>query len=186
MKLDLRSMLAGECDLLPVHFTLQPSVSSEDRNDRLWGVRFPSPMSVNGEIINTAGYMRMSLDLSLDYVAPCARCLCDVNGSFTFHLDKTVATRGQLSGTDEEKWDDYAIVEDGFLDMDEELLELLEMEFPMRILCREDCKGLCPRCGKDLNEGPCQCPTHDPDPRLAPLGELLNALREKEQNDNQK
>ena len=41
-----------------------------------------------------------------------------------------------------------------------------------RFLCREDCKGLCPKCGKDLNDGPCKC-GEDQDPRLAVLAQLL-------------
>jgi uncharacterized protein len=136
-------------------------------------------MEVKGEIVNTAGYMRMCLNLSLDYVAPCARCLTDVPGNFTFSLEKTVAPRNLLEGLGEDALDEYAIVEDGFLDMDDELLELLEMEFPRRVLCREDCKGLCPQCGKDLNEGPCDC-REELDPRLAPLQKILEELEAKE------
>ena len=74
---------------------------------------------------------------------------------------------------DEDKLDDYAIVEDGFLDMDEMLLLQLEMEFPARFLCKDDCLGLCQRCGKNLNEGDCGCPKKEIDPRLQALADLL-------------
>ena len=46
------------------------------------------------------------------------------------------------------------------------------LAIPYRMLCREDCKGLCPRCGKNLNEGPCGCSAPG-DPRLAVLAQLL-------------
>lgn len=183
MKLDLRALLAGECRTLPFRFYLDPPDVSDPRST-LWGVRFPSPMEVSGSIINTAGYMRMSLNLSLDYMAFCARCLGDVSGTFHFDLEKTVAPASQLQELDEDKKEEFAIVEDGFLDMDEQLLELLEMEFPSRFLCREDCKGLCERCGCNLNEGACTCGKDEIDPRLLPLKELLAELKKAEEDQN--
>lgn len=180
MKLDLRGLLAEEYRSLPIHYAivLDPTLS-EDPKSRLYGVRFPSPMEVNGEIVNTAGYMRMTLDLSLDYEAPCARCLTDTRGKFSFSLEKTVAPKSMLADLDEDALDAYAIVEDGFLDMDEQLVELLELSFPSKILCREDCRGLCPRCGHDLNDGPCDC-EEESDPRWAPLQAILAEMEARE------
>ena len=156
MKLDLRPLLAGD-RLLTFDYELALDAESEDTVSFLTDVDFPSPMKVSGEITNTAGYMRMTLTMSVDYVAQCARCLCPVTGQFTLDLEKTVAPRNLLGDLDEDKLDEFAIIEDGFLDMDEQLREQLEMEFPMRFLCREDCKGLCSKCGKNLNEGECEC-----------------------------
>ena len=178
MKLDLRPLLAGE-RLLDVDYELILDTDPEDTASFLYGVSFPSPMKVKGDITNTAGYMRMSLDAELDYEAKCARCLSDVNGSFTFSLEKTVAPKEVLTGLDEDKLDDYAIIEDGFLDVDEQLKEQLEMEFPLRFLCRDDCRGLCQRCGKNLNDGDCNCAKTEIDPRLAPLQKLLDEMNNK-------
>ena len=177
MKLDLRPLLAGD-RLLEFEYELQLDTDPEDTASFLYGVDFPSPMKVKGDITNTAGYMKMSLTASLDYSAKCARCLTEVNGSFAFDLEKTVAPREILSDLDEDRLDDYAIIEDGFLDMDEMLREQLEMEFPLRFLCKEDCKGLCSKCGKNLNEGECDCAKGDIDPRLAPLQKLLDQMKE--------
>jgi uncharacterized protein len=134
-------------------------------------------MKVNGEITNTAGYMRMTLTMSLDYQSSCARCLAPLSGSFSLDLEKTVAPRNLLGDLDEDKLDDYAIIEDGFLDMDEQLLNQLEMEFPIRFLCRDDCLGLCSRCGKNLNEGKCNCEEKEIDPRLLPLQKILDKMK---------
>ena len=128
MKLDLRPLLLGD-RLLSFDYELTVDIDSEDTASFLYGVSFPSPMKVRGDITNTAGYMRMTLTASLDYSARCARCLKEVNGSFTFDLEKTVAPREVLSDLDEDRLDDYAIVEDGFLDMDEQLREQMEMEW---------------------------------------------------------
>lgn len=178
MKLDVRPLLNGD-RLLKFDFELDLNVDPEDASSFLHGVGFPSPMKVYGDVTNTAGYMRMALHMTVDYTAECARCLSPVNGSFALDLDKTVATRDMLGTLDEDRLDDYAIIEDGFLDMDEQLREQMEMEFPIRFLCREDCRGLCPRCGKNLNEGACSCDTKEIDPRLAPLQELLEKMKNK-------
>jgi len=178
MKLDLRPLLAGE-RLLTIDYELAVNSDPEDPASFLYGVSFPSPMKVNGEITNTAGYMRMTLDAEVRYETRCARCLKDISGSFSFGLEKTVAPREILADLDEDKLDDYAIIEDGFLDVDEEILDQLEMEFPLRFLCHEDCKGLCHKCGKNLNEGDCGCSRVDIDPRLAPLQKLLDEMNNK-------
>ena len=176
MKLDLRPLLAGE-RLLTFDYELTLNIDPEDTSSFLYGVSFPSPMKVVGDITNTAGYMRMHLDLSVDYSSVCARCLSPVSGKFSLSLEKTVAPRNLLGELDEDKLDDYAIIEDGFLDMDEQLLSQLEMEFPVRFLCREDCLGLCQRCGKNLNEGKCSCEDKEIGPRLLPLQKLLEQMK---------
>ncbi|MBE6644254.1 MAG: DUF177 domain-containing protein [Ruminococcaceae bacterium] len=176
MKLDLRPLLAGD-RLLSFDYELTLDIDPEDTSSFLYGVSFPSPMKVKGDITNTAGYMRMHLEMSVDYTAECARCLAPVNGKFSLDLEKTVAPKNLLLDLDEDKLDDYAIIEDGFLDMDEQLRSQLEMEFPIRFLCREDCKGLCQRCGKNLNEGECGCSKKEIDPRLAPLQKILDEMK---------
>ena len=179
MKLDLRPLLAGD-RLLEIDYELPLDSHTEDTNSFLWGTRFPSPMKVIGNITNTAGYMRMKLSLSADYIAQCARCLAPVEGQFSLSLEKTVAPKNLLGDITEDKLDDYAIIEDGFLDMDEQLLEQLEMEFPLRFLCKDDCKGLCQRCGKNLNEGQCNCSEKEIDPRMEPLRALLDKMKAEE------
>lgn len=179
MKLDVRSLLAGECSTLPIAFSLVPTVSDTPMSP-LYSVRFSEPLSAEGSIVNNAGYMRMELTLRIRYTASCARCLCDVPGEFTFKVEKTVVPSGMLANIDESEADDYAIVYDGFLDMDEELLELLELEFPTKVLCKEDCRGLCPKCGKNLNDGDCACEDHEIDPRMEPLRKLLLELEAEE------
>ena len=163
--------------MLAFDYEITLSTSENDPLSFLYGASFPSPMKVKGDITNTAGYMRMQLTLSVDYESFCARCLAPVSGSFSMNLEKTVAPKDILEDLPEEKLDDYQMIEDGFLDMDEQLMEQLEMEFPSRFLCRDDCKGLCAKCGKNLNEGDCDCPTHEIDPRLAPLKDILERMK---------
>ncbi len=177
MKLDLRSLLAGEIRSLAVDFQLPLVPDAEDLTSPLYGVTFPQPVSVSGEIVNTAGYVRMSLSVTADYETACARCLCPVGGVFRLPVERTVLPPRQFAEIDADKEEEYVTVENGFLDVDDLLLELFELNFPTKFLCREDCRGLCPQCGADLNLAPCQCEDREPDPRLAPLQKILADLK---------
>ena len=70
--------------------------------------------------------------------------------------------------------DEYAVITDGMLDLGALMREEILLNFPTRFLCAPDCPGLCPKCGKSLKDGKCGCPEHEPDPRLAILGTLLD------------
>ena len=183
MKLDLRELLAGTVKEVPFSFAL-PSPEKESLFGILQDVRFTAPLAVEGAVVNSAGYIRLSLTLSADYVVPCARCLRDVSGSFSLPLEKTVVSAEQAQNMDEDTLDDYLVAADGFLSLQEPLLDLLYMEFPQKILCDEDCKGLCSICGQTLNEKECSCKPA-PDPRLAPLQAMLDELRAKESQDQE-
>jgi uncharacterized protein len=72
------------------------------------------------------------------------------------------------------------VIEEEVLDTAPLLLEQLQLNIPMKPLCRSDCAGLCPRCGADLNAGPCDCRTDEVDPRWAGLAEIRSRLAEEE------
>ena len=177
MKLDLRALLAGEYRTLPVLFDIAVEANAQNRFSGLTDIRFDTPLHVEGTITNTSGYIRMLLTLSVSYTAPCARCLEDVSGSFSFDVERTVVTQAMAADLTEDRIDELVVVEDGFLSLDELLTECLELSLPFRFLCRDDCKGLCQRCGKNLNEGPCNCEEKEIDPRLEPLRRLLEEMK---------
>ena len=74
----------------------------------------------------------------------------------------------------EEDNDSYIEVQDYQLDLDELIRADILLELPTKFLCSPDCKGLCPKCGRNLNEGPCGCNTHQMDPRLEVLKKLID------------
>ena len=103
------------------------------------------------------------------------RCVCDrCAKEFDNPVDLPVDVRLAAELEDEED-PDYFLLRGEELDID----DLLESDFILamdpQILCREDCKGLCPRCGADLNEGECGCRAES-DPRLAVLEQLLDDI----------
>ena len=166
MILDMRPMLRGEANKIAIDFLLTPELSE--------GAEFEDDAHVVGEVTDQAGYMRLVLTATINYKAECARCLEPVDGEFSVSLERTVSTKENLSEKQlEENVDEYAVIENGKLDLDEAIREELLLSFPMRFLCREDCPGLCPKCGKPLRLGDCGCPKKELDPRLAVLKTLL-------------
>ena len=162
MKLDLRPMLRGETRHIPVDFTMT--------FDEIDDVTLDGEVRVNGDIVDSAGYMRMTLDISFDYDGICARCLDQVHGTFQTNFERTVVDEKTLTEEQlEENIDEYAVISDGFLDVDEQLREAILFDFPRRLLCSDECPWLCPKCGKPLRDGDCGCPKSEPDPRWAVL-----------------
>ena len=167
MILDMRPMLRGEIDRIHIDFLLTPEI--------LDGAELEGDAHVVGEVTDRAGYMRLVLTASVAYKAECARCLEPVRDTFSVELERTLATRENLSEEQlEENVDEYAVIEDGHLDLDELVREELLLSFPMRILCNSTCEGLCPKCGKPRRLGDCGCRTREIDPRLAVLQSLLD------------
>ena len=177
MTLDMRPMLRGEVSRIPIDFTLSP--------DAMRGVTFLGDAHVVGEITDEAGYMRLTLQVTLPYAGECARCLSPVKDTFCLEFERTVADEGTLTDEQlEDNVDEYVVITDGELDLAEELREALVLSFPFRLLCEEDCPGLCPKCGKSLREGSCGCPSREIDPRLEILRTLLNGDEDQTEKQN--
>jgi uncharacterized protein len=108
-----------------------------------------------GEQVTVRGVVRTAARLE------CVRCLKTfdqaVETDLVVYADRAGTSRHIVEEDDLER-DDYMKFHDGrMLDVGEEVREALLLEIPMAPHCREDCRGLCPRCGADLNEGPCGC-----------------------------
>ncbi len=166
MVLDVRPLLRGEKNKLTFDYMLPPI-----QMDR---VSFMGDARIEGEITNSAGYMQLYATAHLAYETECDRCLDPVSGEFVLDFERVVADEGTLTDEQiEDNVDEYVIIENGKLDIDEQLSEAMLLDFPRKILCSDDCKGLCPKCGKSLNHGDCGCVKKEIDPRLAILATLL-------------
>ncbi len=165
MLLDLKPMLRGEITRLPIDFRIEPEAPV--------GVELTGDAHIEGEITNQGGYMRLSATVALPYRGVCARCLDELEAEFDMPFERTVVTEGTLTEEQEEdNVDEYVILQNGMLDIDDAVREALILSFPMRLICREDCPGLCPKCGKPLRDGACGCTTKEIDPRWAVLASL--------------
>ena len=79
----------------------------------------------------------------------------------------------KLANDADADFDEYVVVPNGILDLNEFITEEIQLFLPSKILCKPDCKGLCYKCGKNLNFGNCSC-KKDVDPRMEALLQLLD------------
>ena len=126
------------------------------------------PVAVTGVIRNTAGLLELSLTAQTTLDAVCDRCGTE------FPLEKEVTFCCMLAEElQNEDSDEIVLLEDGKANAGELARTAFILGMDSKTLCSEDCKGLCPQCGADLNLGPCSC-KKEQDPRLAALAKLLD------------
>lgn len=136
-----------------------------------------SPLEISGEVSRIDGGYALSARLVYGGELECSRCLA----TYPFREDETFSLvlypRRPESGEEVElaRNDlDALFYDDPVVPLAPIAEERVQMALPMKPLCRPDCKGLCPECGKDLNQGPCGCAHASVDPRW----EALKALKE--------
>ncbi len=140
-----------------------------------------APVAVTGSVVNRAGYITLTAEASMSYRTHCARCLAVVEDTVRFLCEKTVADEKGLLRLENTENDDYVQIKGGKLDLDAPICDEILLGFPMRILCSDDCKGLCAGCGADLNREACRCTKKEVDPRLAKLAALLAEMPDDEE-----
>jgi uncharacterized protein len=99
----------------------------------------------------------------------CVRCLDDFDQVLNAEIDELFVYPPQKDVDPT-----LTISEEAILDLNPVLRELFILDIPLQPVCREDCKGLCPVCGENLNEQQCEHPEEDIDPRMAVLKSLLD------------
>ncbi len=132
-------------------------------------------MPINFTFTNIGeGKARVEGNASLTFLAACDRCLADVPVKLDLKFDRVVAAPG-IAPADE---DDQSFMEGYQLDAEAFVYNEILVNWPVKILCREDCRGVCPVCGQNLNERECGCDTFVPDPRMAAIQDIFNANKE--------
>ncbi|HDK17641.1 MAG TPA: DUF177 domain-containing protein, partial [Nitrospirae bacterium] len=147
------------------------SAASDVAHVRINAFRFGKKLLIEGSL-------KMSLSLK------CSRCLKE----YSFPLN--LAFRDEYNPVEEfENEDEQELtageLDTGFysndeIDIPELIKEQVLLNTPMKPLCISGCRGICPGCGKHLNEGPCECKAKEIDPRLAPLNKLKESMEDRE------
>lgn len=124
-------------------------------------------IKVRGELKGSLGVVSLSATAELTVCTQCAKCAKDISRKLNVPVEHLL-----ISHINDEDNDNYILVENMVLELDELVLEDVYLSLPSRFLCTSDCKGLCPYCGQDLNDKDCGC-KKPVDPRLAALQQLL-------------
>lgn len=149
---------------------------------REYDFELEEPPLVAGRATRVGQDVRLRGEIKATVSAPCDRCLNDVTTPVEIPFDLFYAPgdpgAGQTGEYELRERDlDFAVYENDQIDLDELILEQLELSLPRRVLCREDCRGLCPQCGADLNVEQCDCKAQV-DPRWQVLADLKAEMEE--------
>jgi len=143
--------------LMPFHFKIK--ANDINLNDDIDSNSFDSDILIDGEIIDSGNLFDVKGTIKCRKSFICDRCL-------------TPSSEEQIHEFNEEL--DRSDIEDDVADLTEIIHDILLASQPIRNLCKEDCKGLCPVCGVNLNESDCKCDRLVVDPRLEALKNYLD------------
>lgn len=129
------------------------TLSDEILSGRL--AEYASPCEVEGTYVVEGDYVHVDAFVSLTIKFSCDRCLDDVVRDFKFHYQASF----YLEGT--EALEGYYPYFNDMVDLSSSVEEDVLLKLPTRVLCSENCKGICPVCGINLNEGSCNCSRDD-------------------------
>ena len=168
-KIDVSKIYNGEVTEIPFCFTVVPEGTESD------DLTFAEPIKVEGRVYEKArgrdkaeSYVELAFSESGDYATHCARCFKPLTRHF--ETERVYGLTKKLASEDSEE---YIEVPDSLLDIEELARTVFYLELPSRVLCKEDCKGLCSQCGANKNVENCSCLDYDVDVRLAKLRELF-------------
>lgn len=163
MKIDVTPLFQRNGASVPVEFTERV----ENDSDYPGVVEFVEPVKIEGTLKNENEIFVLEAKGGTEVILRCDRCLAPVREELCFEIKERFAHTGR----EDEETETFSGDQIDLADFVKRgVMEVL----PMKALCREDCKGLCPVCGKDLNEGDCGCDTTYRDPRFESLRALFN------------
>ena len=164
-------MLLGLSQIIDRPGASVPFSVSVDLSDLCYGVSYPvsEPVLAEGNVRNTAGVLVMQGSIATTIHGICDRCASEFHRKVEFPIDVVLVTKLE-SEENEDEW--VFPLEGDSADLDDIVRTVFVLNLDSKLLCKEDCKGLCPKCGKNLNDGPCNC-RKELDPRFAALKQLL-------------
>ena len=132
-------------------------------------VQYRSAPYAEGRVYNEVGVLRLKGEIRTELLCICDRCAGEFESTKITPLSAVIVEKNDDNADDPELF----FLDGDEIDLDEILSTLFILDMDTKFLCREDCRGLCPRCGKNLNLGPCGC-GKEIDPRFAVLEQLLD------------
>jgi uncharacterized protein len=145
-------------------------VSVEALSQRVVDGRFVTaakPLQVRLTVANVGKAFVVGGELETELMAVCDRCLEPFAYAVTVTAEDEWLTPEQAMLVDPEEQENAYVLVGDEVEVTDRLEELLLMQLPMRYICAPECRGLCPHCGSDLNQGDCGCARKSLDPRMA-------------------
>lgn len=138
-------------------------------------IEFTRPVSVKAQIHNTGKNLWANIRAEGEIELRCARCLEPVKHPVKLNYSEIFRQAHQEPVPDDDIRE--SVYSNDVIDLTGGFIEQLIFRLPMKVLCSEGCKGLCPQCGQDLNEGECGCDPQPINPKMAKLMEFFDKSR---------
>lgn len=115
---------------------------------------------------------------TVSLIMPCGRCLEDVSVPIDFTIDRKVDLNSEDMSKADEDIEELSYIDGYHLDVDQLIYTEILINLPFRVLCSDDCKGLCFKCGANLNKGECGCDREQLDPRMSVIQDIFKNFKE--------
>lgn len=133
-------------------------------------IKILKPIQVKGKVVVSRGIADVKLSVNTRMLHTCSRCLEQFEKDLELIVDEKVSKNEQEDGNI------IALEEGDTLDLRDVVLNDIYLALPLKILCKEDCKGLCQICGSNLNQTQCSCTVDETDPRLSALKDMFKEV----------
>ena len=164
MLISLKDLFAGDSRVIDFDYKIDLSSFEAAEGGR----PFEEPVRMAGGVANRADVVSVSATADFKYHTQCDRCLKPIVIEGSVPVDHILVP--ELSG---EESGEYIVCSNQTLDLDELAVSNIILSLPMKHLCSDDCKGLCPECGRNLNEGPCGCGEKYVNPAFESLKDMI-------------
>lgn len=167
MKVDLSNLITGKYYQVDLDNTIEINEIETEENN----IKLTKAIKIKGGIYNTEDGIYLQAKVYFEFETKCSRCLKEI----TIEEENNLEYRIQFKEDEEISSDEEVIKVSGYaIDLTKPIISSILLSIPMKTICDENCKGICPQCGNDLNEGQCNCKNNNIDPRLAKLKELMD------------
>ena len=152
MLLDVTQILRNQDEVLKFH----EKISLDNKEFKQERIEFKEPVNAKGIVKNVGGVLVLEMEVEGRFSAVCDRCLKEITGEVRFFEEQSY-----VKSESEEKGEDALVLTDKKIDLYDLTLKGVFANLPSKNLCSEDCKGICHKCGADLNLEKCKCNDED-------------------------
>lgn len=165
MQLDFTKLFSSDKEIVNIDYKI-------DFDDFEYSTYQPLKNGVNvkGKAYCKADVVYLDLCIDFDFFGVCDRCAEEFEKKYSLELNKIIV---QKMENDDDDFDNYVVVDNNQINLDDLVYQEIQLFLPQKMLCKDDCKGICQKCGKNLNYEQCDCKP-DVDPRMAALLQLLD------------
>ena len=152
MQLDVSQILRNQGEVL----NFDRDIVLENKEFKSQRIEFKEPVKAKGTVKNVGGVLVLEMEVSGNFSSVCDRCLKEITGKVEFSEEQSF-----VKSESEEKGEDALVITDKKIDLYDLTVKGVFANLPSKNLCSDNCKGICHKCGADLNLEECKCKEED-------------------------